>query len=51
MEPIKETLKRVVNAPEFSERYEKMKTEILENPGVQTFLDENAEVVNRKSVV
>lgn len=50
MEPIKETLKRVVNAPEFSERYEKMKTEILENPGVQTFLDENAEVVNKGMV-
>jgi len=50
MEPISETLKRVVNAPEFSERYEKMKTEILENRGVQEFLAANPEVVNKKMV-
>ena len=50
MEPISETLKRVVNAPEFSARYEKMKTEILENKGIQAFLDENSEVVNKDMV-
>ncbi|HLG26446.1 MAG TPA: primosomal protein DnaI [Paenisporosarcina sp.] len=50
MEPISETLKRVVNAPAFSERYEKMKAEILENDGVQAFLAENGEVVNKAIV-
>lgn len=50
MEPISETLKRVVNAPEFSKRYEKMRTEILENKGVQVFINENAEVVNKAMV-
>lgn len=50
MEPISETLKRVVNAPEFSKRYEKMKTEILEDRGVQAFLTENAELVNKDIV-
>lgn len=50
MEPISETLKRVVNAPEFSKRYEKMKNEILEDRGVQAFLSENAELVNKDMV-
>ena len=50
MEPINETLKRVVNAPTFTERYEKMKSEILENEGVQAFLEENAGVVNKAMV-
>ena len=50
MEPISDTLKRVVNADAFTERYEKMKSEILENRGVQAFLAENAEVVNKGMV-
>ena len=50
MEPISETLKRVVNAPAFSERYEQMRSEILENEGVQAFLAENSEVVNKAIV-
>ena len=50
MEPISETLKRVVNAPAFNERYEQMRAEVLENQGVQAFLAEHAEVVNKKMV-
>src|SRR5690606_30318140 len=48
--PIRETLKRVVNAPAFSERYNDMRKEVLENPGVQKFLEENAADVD-KSIV
>ncbi|RLQ91904.1 primosomal protein DnaI [Planomicrobium sp. Y74] len=50
MEPIRETLKRVVNAPAFSERYNDMRKEVLENPGVQSFLEENASEID-KSIV
>ncbi len=50
MEPISETLKRVVNAPEFSKRYDNMKAEILENPGVQQFLSQHADEVNKAIV-
>lgn len=50
MEPIRETLKRVVNAPAFSERYNAMRQEVLEHPGVQHFLDEHAAEID-KSIV
>lgn len=50
MEPIRETLKRVVNAPAFSERYNDMRKEVLENPGVQKFLEYHVEEID-KSIV
>lgn len=50
MEPIRETLKRVVNAPAFSERYDDMRKEVLENPGVQKFLESNAAEVDKNIV-
>lgn len=50
MEPIRETLKRVVNAPAFSERYNDMRKEVLEHPGVQNFLEEHASEID-KSIV
>jgi len=50
VEPISETLKRVVNADAFTERYEKMKSEILENDGVQAFLAANGDIVNKAIV-
>ena len=50
MEPISKTLKRVVNADAFTERYEKMKSEILENDGVQAFLAKNGDIVNKAVV-
>lgn len=50
MERINETLKRVVQAPEFSSRLEEMKREVLENQGVQTFLEENAAHISKQIV-
>ncbi|WP_422122986.1 primosomal protein DnaI [Planococcus sp. X10-3] len=50
MEPIRETLKRVVNAPAFSERYNDMRKEVLENPGVQKFLEDHAEDIDKSTV-
>lgn len=50
MEPIRETMKRVVNAPSFSERYEAMKKEVLEHPGVLKFLKEHEEEIDGATV-
>jgi primosomal protein DnaI len=50
MEPIRETLKRVIKAPSFAERYEAMKNEVLENPGVQQFLMEHSNEINKQVV-
>ena len=50
MEPIRETLKRVVNAPAFSERYSKMRKEVLEHPGVQKFLENHADEINASTI-
>lgn len=50
MEPISETLKRVVNAPAFSERYSEMRKEVLAHPGVQKFLEIHAEEVDAPTV-
>ena len=46
MERIGDTLKRVVKAPAFAERYEEMRQEIMRNPGVQKFLTENSSEVD-----
>ncbi|WP_040229127.1 primosomal protein DnaI [Bhargavaea cecembensis] len=50
MEPIKQTLKRVVNAPKFAERYDSIRSEVLEHPGVQAFLEEHAGEVDKRMV-
>ncbi|MDQ0430516.1 primosomal protein DnaI [Planomicrobium stackebrandtii] len=50
MEPIRETLKRVVNAPAFSERYSEMRKEVLEHPGVQKFLGNHADEINAPTI-
>jgi len=50
VEPIRETLKRVVRAPSFAARYEAMRSEILENPGVQQFLTEHANEIDKQTV-
>ncbi|PSL35220.1 primosomal protein DnaI [Planomicrobium soli] len=47
MEPIRETMKRVVNAPAFSERYNEMRKEVLEHPGVQQFLEEHSSEIDK----
>lgn len=50
MERINDTLKRVVQAPEFSSKLEEMKREVLEDQGVQTFLEENAADISKQIV-
>ena len=47
MEPIRDTLKRVVNAPAFAERYDEMRKEVLEHPGVQKFLEEHSDEIDK----
>ena len=43
-------MKRVVKAPAFAERYEALRKEVMDSPGVQQFLTEHADEVD-KSVV
>ena len=50
MERINETLKRVVQSPEFSTRLDDIKKEVLENPGIQKFLEDNASVISKQIV-
>jgi len=50
MEPIRETLKRVVNAPAFSERYSEMRKEVLAHPGVQNFLENNSDEIDAPTI-
>lgn len=50
MEPIGDSLKRVVRAPGFAARYDEMRKEIMENPGVQQFLSDNANELNKEIV-
>ncbi|MCH4827862.1 primosomal protein DnaI [Planococcus halocryophilus] len=50
MEPIRETLKRVVNAPAFSERYSEMRKEVLAHPGVQKFLENNSDEIDAPTI-
>lgn len=50
VERINETLKRVIQTPEFSTRLDEMKAEVLENPGVQKFIDENASNISKQVV-
>lgn len=50
MEPINETLKRVIKSPDFSTRYESIRNEIIEDPGIQKFISENDQEIT-KSVV
>ena len=49
MERINETLKRVIT-PEFSSRLDEMKQEVLENPDIQKFLEENAVNISKQVV-
>ncbi|WP_303969334.1 primosomal protein DnaI [Sporosarcina ureae] len=52
MERIGDAMKRVVNAPSLAQKYDELRTEVMEDPGVQHFIHEhsdeiNTEVVNR----
>ena len=42
MERIGDTMKRVVKAPAFAERYEELRKEVMESPGVQQFLSDHS---------
>ncbi|MHA6260640.1 primosomal protein DnaI [Sporosarcina sp. CAU 1771] len=46
MERIGDTLNRVVKAPNFANRYDEMRQEIIRNPGVQQFLKEHSSEIN-----
>lgn len=50
MEPINETLKRVIKSPDFSTRYESIKNELIENPGIQKFIEENDQQITKSDV-
>lgn len=43
-------MKRVVSAPAFAERYAELRNEVMESPGVQQFLTEHADEVNKDVV-
>ncbi|WP_432358183.1 primosomal protein DnaI [Sporosarcina sp. UB5] len=50
MERIGNTLKRVFNATELTERYEQLRNEVMESPGVQQFISDHSSEID-KSVV
>ncbi len=43
-------MKRVVRAPAFAARYEELRNEVMESPGVQQFLADHADEVNKDIV-
>ncbi|WP_342505411.1 primosomal protein DnaI [Sporosarcina sp. FSL K6-2383] len=50
MERIGDTMKRVVKAPAFAARYEELRNEVMESPGVQQFLTDHADDINKDVV-
>lgn len=50
MEPINNALNRVVRAPDFATRYEKIRIEVMENPSVQQFLSDHANELTKEIV-
>lgn len=50
MERIGDTMKRVVKAPAFVARLEELRNEVMGNPGVQQFLTDHADDVNKDVV-
>lgn len=50
MERIGNTLKRVINSTDLAARYEQVRNEVMESPGVQEFIQEHANEID-KSVV
>ncbi|MBE1554423.1 primosomal protein DnaI [Sporosarcina limicola] len=50
MEPISETLKRVVKAPAFAARYEELRNEVMGSPGVQQFLSDHSDEIDKDVV-
>lgn len=50
MERIGDAMKRVVKAPAFAARYEALRSEVMENPGVQQYLADHADEINEDVV-
>ncbi|ARD47169.1 primosomal protein DnaI [Sporosarcina sp. P33] len=50
MERIGDAMKRVVNAPSLTKKYEELRSEVLEDPAVQQFIGEHADEVNTEVV-
>ncbi|RWR05979.1 primosomal protein DnaI [Siminovitchia fortis] len=50
MESINKTMQRLYQAPEFRKRYEDLKQEVLENPDIQAFLEENKHAVTDRMI-
>ena len=50
MERIGDTLNRVVKAPTFAARYEELRKEVMESPGVQQFLTDHSNEVDKEIV-
>ncbi|MCM3637175.1 primosomal protein DnaI [Sporosarcina luteola] len=50
MERIGNTLKRVINSSDLAARYEQVRNEVMESPGVQKFIEEHSDEID-KSVV
>ncbi|MEK3975791.1 MULTISPECIES: primosomal protein DnaI [unclassified Psychrobacillus] len=49
MERINETLKRVIT-PEFTSRLDELQQEVLEDPGIQGFIEENSEDISKQVI-
>ncbi len=49
MERINETLKRVIT-PEFTSRLDELQQEVLEDPGIQGFIEENSEDISKQII-
>lgn len=50
MESIDKTMKNLYQTPEFRKRYEDLKQEVLEDPDIQDFLEENKELVSNRMI-
>src|SRR5690606_28105508 len=50
VERINRTLSRISNSQNFQQRYEEMKSEILNNPDVQAFLQEHQYEINERMI-
>jgi len=50
MEKIGDAMKRVVKAPAFAAQYEELRNEVMESPGVQQFLTDHAEAIDKNVV-
>ncbi|MFD1206929.1 MULTISPECIES: primosomal protein DnaI [Sporosarcina] len=50
MEPIGNTLKRVINASSLTARYEELRNEVMESPGVQEFILDHSQEIDKTVV-